>query len=59
MSKQEFNDKQGATALSFFKNFIKYLSRGRFEIIHFGWWPTGKGRYGLSMYWNNVDEIEE
>ncbi len=59
MSSKHVEEKIQNDAISFFKNFLKSIARGRFRVVHFGWWGTGqKGKYGVSMYFNNLDETE-
>lgn len=58
--KSNLDKKMNGKALSFLKAFIPKLIQGKFQIVHFGWWKAGQeGKYGLSIYWNNLDELEE
>ena len=43
--------------VSFLKTFIRKVLNGKFQVISFGFWSCGqKGKYGLSLYWNNNEE---
>lgn len=55
MNKYKWEQKRNGEVLDFFKKFIKWIGRGRVKVIHFGWWHIGKGRFGLSMYWETED----
>jgi hypothetical protein len=54
---QESNNKK---AISFFRAFIRMVLMGRFQVVQWGWWPAGvNGKYGMSLFWKNLDEAEE
>jgi hypothetical protein len=44
-------------AASFFRSFLRKLSQGKVEIVHFGWWSCFKGKYTLTLTWRVPDEI--
>jgi hypothetical protein len=59
MSIKKWEEGMNKKAISFMKKFIIAVTRKRFQVVRFGWWSTGdKGRYGLSLFWENLDETE-
>lgn len=58
--KAKLDKKMNGEVISFMKNFIQSLIRQRLQVVHWGWWSTGQtGKYGLSIYWNNLDEVQD
>jgi hypothetical protein len=57
---REWEEKNNKKTVSFLKKLIASILKSRFQVTNFGWWPTGlRGRYSLTVSWNNLDEIEE
>lgn len=56
----DFEKKNNKRTVSFLRELIAAILKQRFQVTNFGWWPTGlKGRYSLTVSWNNLDELEE
>ena len=52
----EANNKK---AITFFRAFVRSVLKGKFQVIQFGFWNQGKGKYGLSMSWGVPEELDE
>ena len=59
MTLRKWEEKSNKDAVAFFKKFIAAVLKGRFQVVHWGWWSCGqRGKYGVSLYWNNTEETE-
>lgn len=58
MNRQKWEEAQTTKAVSFFKKLVLKLTTGKFRVIHWGWWPITRGKYGLSLYWTDKSEEE-
>ena len=60
MSIREWEEKNNKKTVSFLRKLITSILKGRFQVTNFGWWTSGlKGRYYMSISWNNLDETDE
>lgn len=55
MNRVVYEELQTRKVLSFFRAFIRKLVLGKFQVMHWGWWHIGNGKYGLSLYWKEKE----